>query len=842
MKHIMPIAVVTLSLAASADAGPRTVMDLTGTWQIAEGSMDAPPKQYDHTVPVPGLADMADPAFAEPGGTVPLEQRLKPWEPPVDARREAFWYRRTVRIEGPVPPVALLKVHKAKYGTKVFVNGAAAGEYMPCYTPGWFDVRTHLSGGGKDNELLVRVGASMSALPKNILTGWDNEKKRYIPGIYDRVELVLTGTPHVVNVQTAADIENGMVRVVAEVANASTAPTDARIRCAVAETASGNAAGQSVSGPATVEPGATRLFDVRVPIANCRLWSPEDPFLYTLTVDTGTDEYTTRFGMRTFETDPEKGTVLLNGRPYYLRGSNVCIYRFFGDPKRGGLPWDEQWVRRLHRRFKDMHWNSLRYCIGFPPEQWYEIADEEGILIQDEFPIWYSRAKNGWPASITTADVVAEYTAWMRERWNHPCVVIWDAQNETRNDSVTRPAIGKVRGLDLSGRVWENGWGTPQSARDVCEYHPYRLTPWRMKRHPMNLSLFQHESGIPNNGPRKGGHPPRIINEYGWLWINRDGSLPTLTRDVYAAILGPDATEKQRRLYYGRTLAAMTEFWRCRRKCAGVMHFCGLAYSRPDGQTCDNFIDIEKLEYDPYFYEYVRDAFSPVGLCIDYWAQEVPPGKSPSIPVLLVNDQCEKWEGTLTLRLGRGERTIREKEVACAVGPLGAARRVIPVPFPDAPGPCLLTAEINAGGETVRSLRDIAVAKPSLSLGKPVTASTELTKDGETYPARFAVDGKSNTRWSSAFADPQWLTVDLGERETINRVVIRWETAAAKAYTIDVSGDGKEWQTVHAEKNGDGGVDDIRFDPVAARHVRISGTRRTTEYGYSIRELQVFGK
>ena len=36
-----------------------------------------------------------------------------------------------------------------------------------------------------------------------------------------------------------------------------------------------------------------------------------------------------------------------------------------------------------------MNWNSLRYCIGFPPDFWYDIADEVGFLIQDEFPIWY---------------------------------------------------------------------------------------------------------------------------------------------------------------------------------------------------------------------------------------------------------------------------------------------------------------------------------------------------------------------------------------------------------------------------------------------------------------------
>ena len=94
------------------------------------------------------------------------------------------------------------------------------------------------------------------------------------------------------------------------------------------------------------------------------------------------------------------GRALLNGQTYYLRGSNVCIYRFFEDAERGHLPWDREWVRKLHRRFKEMHWNSLRYCIGFPPELWYQIADEEGILIQDEFPIWYSAAKDGWPEAI----------------------------------------------------------------------------------------------------------------------------------------------------------------------------------------------------------------------------------------------------------------------------------------------------------------------------------------------------------------------------------------------------------------------------------------------------------
>ena len=126
----------------------------------------------------------------------------------------------------------------------------------------------------------------------------------------------------------------------------------------------------------------------RYRFANCRLWSPEDPFLYELEARGEADVLTTRFGMRSFRLDPATGRAILNGRPYFMRGSNVTLYRFFEDSERGDKPWREEWVRRLHRAFRDMHWNSLRYCIGFPPEAWYRIADEEGFLIQDEFPIW----------------------------------------------------------------------------------------------------------------------------------------------------------------------------------------------------------------------------------------------------------------------------------------------------------------------------------------------------------------------------------------------------------------------------------------------------------------------
>lgn len=820
-------------LAAQAE-GRRTIC-LDGTWEIAEGKMEVVPKVFDRTVPVPGLADMADPPFESPGGAVSLDDRRKPWLRPRDPRREAFWYRRTFKIDGPVPAVALLKIHKAKYGKKVYLNGQAVGEHFPCFTPGYFDVKPHLKGAGQTNELMVRVGASLSSLPRSIPDGWDNEKSRYIPGIYDRVELVLSGTPHVVNVQTVPDVPGRSVRVVAEVANAGPA-AGVRLQCRIREWKSGTPVGERSSEAVQVEANGSHTFDLTIPIENCRLWRPEDPFLYTVEVSTGADVHTTRFGMRSFSTDPKKGVVLLNGKPYYLRGSNVCIFRFFEDAERGALPWDEAWVRKLHRRFKDMHWNSLRYCIGFPPEKWYEIADEEGILIQDEFPIWYSRAKNGWPESIKPGEVIAEYTEWMRERWNHPCVVIWDAQNETKNDKVTAAAIRAVRGLDLSGRPWENGWGSPQAATDVSEYHPYRAY-----KRAFTLSIFERESGIPNNGPRQGGHPPYIINEYGWLWINRDGSLPTLTRDIYKNALGEDAPVEQCRLYYARMLAGMTEFWRARRKCAGVLHFCGLGYSRPNGQTSDNFIDVGKLEYDPFFYKYVRDAFAPVGVMVDFWKDELPAGAGTmDVPVVVTNDPDKPWRGKVALKLVSDDRTVWEGGRDVTIEPLGTRTLRFKVDAPRAPGKYQLVAELHkVSDEVIRSLRDFRVPMPGRAQGKPVTASSVVTTADGTFPAEHAVDGRMDTRWSSEFSDPQWIQVDLGRGTLIRRVVLHWERAAARAYAVKVSDDGKQWKTVHRTNRGNGGVDNIRFKPVRVRYLRIDCTKRTTKYGYSLWEIQV---
>ena len=277
----------------------------------------------------------------------------------------------------------------------------------------------------------------------------------------------------------------------------------------------------------------------------------------------------TRFGMRSFRLNPATGRAMLNGRPYFMRGSNVTLYRFFEDAERGDKPWRDEWVRRLHKAFRDMHWNSLRYCIGFPPEAWYRIADEEGFLIQDEFPIWNSRDK---PGLYDVGELVREYSEWMQERWNHPCVVIWDACNETvcrkrprpwarcARAGLLQPALG--RWLSAAGPTGRRARAAPLSLRQP------------------EVSLGADRAATRARPVGRPGKNAVILNEYGWLWLNRDGTPTTLTKDLYRNLLGPHSSTAERRHLYARYLAAETEFWRAHRSCAAVMHFCGLGYSR----------------------------------------------------------------------------------------------------------------------------------------------------------------------------------------------------------------------------------------------------------------------
>ena len=713
--------------ALTTGTGRRTI-SLDGTWQLAEGQADQVQTQFDRTIPVPGLVDMAQPGFAR--DTFKNTKRRFGPEDAALAQR-SYWYRREFVIEGDVPAVATLLVRKAAYGSTAYVNGTKVGESLASFTANWYDVRDALRGGGATNELLIRVGASRASLPPSVPTGWDYAKDYFIPGLFDSVELVLSGTPNIVRVQVAPQISTQEAWVMVQVHNAGSAAS-ARLNFVVREAQSGKIVGRAESKLLSLAAGAELTVDTCIPIAHCQLWWPERPFLYKLEVSSGADSFETPFGMREFRFEPRDGDTAgrayLNGKSYFLRGCNVPLYRFFEDPVRGDLPWQEDWIRLLYQRFKEMHWNSLRFHISSAPEMWYRLADEEGMLIEDQFPIWEGGQRKNWPAELKRDELAREYTAWMQERWNHPCIVIWNAQNESLT-SETGGAIMQVRGLDLSNRPWGNGWSPLMSPTDECEAHPYHFlnpqeTLAKALADPTGMPWTNGDQTNPDN------RNAYIINEYHGVWVNRDGTPNADSKKLLANLAGKDAPPSKLFPLAARLQAAETEYWRCHRQAAGVMDFCGLEYSTPYCHTTDHWLDVKGLVWEPEYFRYVRDAFAPVGLMVGFTQERVVAGSGRTeIPVIVINDLAQPWHGTVILRLKLGGQIAAEMKQDYRVGdaifnsqgwpvaaqmkqpchlePWGQTTLKFEVKWPPQTGPCTLEAELaGVDGKPVRSLRD----------------------------------------------------------------------------------------------------------------------------------------
>jgi hypothetical protein len=128
---------------------------------------------------------------------------------------------------------------------------------------------------------------------------------------------------------------------------------------------------------------------------------------------------------------------------------------------------------------------------------------------------------------------------------------------------------------------------------------------------------------------------------------------------------------------------------------------------------------------------------------------------------------------------------------------------------------------------------------PNLALGKTATSSGD--EDSVAYPPTNAIDGDLTTRWSSAFVDQSWIQVDLGSVQAVGQVVLRWERAFGIAYQIVTSTDGKSWTPAFNQSNGQGGSENLVFPTVNARFVRMSGMQRSSQYGYSLWEFEVYG-
>ena len=508
------------------------------------------------------------------------------------------------------------------------------------------------------------------------------------------------------------------ILVQTELHNYSDCAVTAEVTQQVLEWKSRMAVSAKVETQVEVPAGGAKTVTQNVPVPKAHLWSPEDPFLYQVATGTAGDDVTTRFGMREFRFDTVTQRAYLNGRPYFLRGSNITLHRFFEDPEVGTLPWDEAWLHRLLVEIpKQLHWNAFRFCIGPVPDRWLEIADENGLLIENQYFVWTGHPTwSTYQGSYNGDEMITEYSEWMRDNWNHPSVAIWDATNESWLPQFTSTVIPAVRHLDLSNRPWENSYNAPVGADDPVPDHQYLLHGMAMDEvpsHSFQMTDLESMMGpAASNSTSKTGHA-MILNEYGWLWLNRDGTPTLLTQKLYPRLLGDRNTTENRFALQAYLLGGETEFWRAYRRYAGVLHFVYLTASDPNAFTSDHFIDLKKLKLESHFEKAMEQAFNPLGVYLNFWQPSLNAAQLHDYTIAMVNDEDRPRAGKLRLAFtdAAGKEAAAEEE-PFRLAPLGAQSYTITLKTPAAQGNYSLQAMATAEDDNAHpmiSRRDVMV-------------------------------------------------------------------------------------------------------------------------------------
>ena len=156
--------------------------------------------------------------------------------------------------------------------------------------------------------------------------------------------------------------------------------------------------------------------------ANLKLWSPEDPKLYDVTIAAETDAVTERMGFRTIET--RGADILLNGRPVFLRG--VSIHE--EAPLRGGRAYGVEDARTLLGWAKEMGCNFVRLAHYPHNEQMVREADRMGLMVWSEVPVYWTIL---WENPETLENARRQLTEMITRDRNRASVVLWSVSNET---------------------------------------------------------------------------------------------------------------------------------------------------------------------------------------------------------------------------------------------------------------------------------------------------------------------------------------------------------------------------------------------------------------------------
>lgn len=741
-----------------------------------------------------------------------------------------FWYR--AEFESPNlqnGEIIWLNFEGINRKGEVFFNGNRLGLLDGFMERGKFDITNLLNRNGKNVLVIlvhwVGVPVPNHASPTYISSAsWD--WMPYVPGllsgITDDVYLSTSREVSIVDPWIRTKVphtDSAYVQLQVELANHT---TEAKTGTLSGVIQPGNI---RFSQEVKIDAGKQKAFHFDknkikdLAIANPKLWWPNgygEPHLYTCdltyTVDGKvSDTRKIRFGIREYgyEFIDDVFRIKINGKPVYIKGGNWGMSEYMLRCR--GEEYDLK--IKLHQ---EMNFNMIRNWIGsVTDEEFYDACDKYGIMVWDDF--WLNSHKN-LPDDVQAFNNNA--IEKIKRLRNHACIAVWCGDNE----GYPMPPLngwlkGNVEYFDGGDRWYQansNSDGLSGSG-PWANFHPN----WYFSKYPMmygykgkpswgfrteiGTAVFTTFDSFKKFMPEDTWWPRNEMWDKHFFGPQAANAAPdkyfSTVAENYGTPKGIEDFCRKAQLLNIESNKAMYEGWQHHmwNDASGIMTWMSQsAYPSFVWQTYDYYYDLTGAYWG------VKKACEPIHIQWSYADNSV------KVINTTYND-LKGLKAKATVYNMNGKEMQRYAQQNTADAKANQASHVFYMNF----------------------------TTDNMAYKKKATASSVSQDAGD---ANMVSDGSDGSRWASNYNDNEWIYVDLGEAKEVANITLKWENAHAKSYKLQVSDDAHNWTDVYETNNSKGGNEDIKVKPVTARYVKMQGLKRATDWGYSLYEMEVFGR
>lgn len=421
-------------------------LNLNGLWQFQPGSSeneDVPKGNLSGNILVP----------------FPVESALSG----VMEHHERLWYKRDFIIPKEWKGERiLLHFGAVDFESEIYLNGRSIGIHKGGYDPFSYDITDNLTR-NRMQEIVVRVydPTDKGGFPRGKQT-LNPRGIMYtsVTGIWQTVWLEPVSEKSISDIKIIPDIDKSVVKLTVNTTG------NLEHENIVVQIKDGKNLISTQLGKANTE--------LIIPVPKEKLWSPDKPFLYNLTItlkkaNSTIDEVSSYFGMRKISIENDNGykKMFLNNK--FLFEIGPLDQGFWPDgiytaPSDKAIQYDLGMMKKLG-------FNMVRKHIKVEPYRWYYWADKLGLLVWQDMPSANSYTKVTPP--VDTAEYASELTRMIKTHWNSPSIIMWDVFNEGQGQHNTAGLVNMVKELDPSRLVNQASGGGLFNAGDVMDIHSY---------------------------------------------------------------------------------------------------------------------------------------------------------------------------------------------------------------------------------------------------------------------------------------------------------------------------------------------------------------------------------